>query len=162
MSEGRLAGAVAVVTGASAGIGEITAITLAREGAKVAIVSRTVTELQRVAGLVNAAGGEALVVQADVTRAADVEAMVKAVMNQWGRIDILVNGVGGWQKLSPITDISDEEWDATITLNLKSTFLCVRAVSKIMIAQKRGRIINLASQSGVGPNAGSDSNRERV
>lgn len=158
MSAGRLAGAVAIVTGASAGIGENTAITFAREGAKVAIVSRNAAESQRVAGIITAAGGEALVVRADVTRAADVDTMVKVVMEKWGRIDILVNGVGGWQKLAPITDITDEEWDGIITLNLKSAFLCVRAVAKIMIAQKRGRIINMASQSGVGPNMGTNSN----
>ncbi len=158
MPEGRLAGSIAIVTGASAGIGENTAITFAREGASVAIVSRGAAELQRVAGIISAAGGEVLVVQADVTRSADVEAMVKAVMARWGRIDILVNGVGGWHKLSPITDISDEEWDGTITLNLTSAFRCIRAVSKIMIAQKRGRIINMASQSGVGPNSGTNSN----
>jgi 3-oxoacyl-[acyl-carrier protein] reductase len=158
MSAGRLAGAVAIVTGASAGIGENTAITFAREGAKVAIVSRNLGESQRVAGIITAAGGEALVVQADVIRAADVDTMVKVVMEKWGRIDILVNGVGGWQKLAPITDITDEEWDGIITLNLKSAFLCVRAVAKIMIAQKRGRIINMASQSGVGPNMGTNSN----
>ncbi len=158
MSAGRLAGSVAIVTGASAGIGESTAIPFAREGAKVVIVSRTLVESQRVADVITKAGGEALVVQADVTRTAEVEAMVKAVMEKWGRIDILVNGVGGWTKLSPITEISDEEWDGTLTLNLTSAFRCIRAVSKIMITQKRGRIINMASQSGVGPNAGSNSN----
>jgi len=158
MSAGRLAGSVAIVTGASAGIGESTAITFGREGARVVVVSRSSSETQRVADIITHAGGEALAVQADVTRTADVEAMVKTVMEKWGRIDILVNGVGGWTKLSPITDIVDEEWDDTLTLNLTSVFRCIRAVSKIMIAQKRGRIINMASQSGVGPNTGSNSN----
>ena len=158
MSEGRLAGSVAIVTGGSAGIGESTAITYAREGAKVAIVARNIGEIERVAGLVMAAGGSALAIKADVTRAADVDAMVQAVMAKWGRIDILFNGVGGWQKLAPITDISDDEWDGIIELNLKSAFLCIRAVSKIMIAQKRGRIINVSSQAGLGPNAGTNSN----
>jgi 3-oxoacyl-[acyl-carrier protein] reductase len=142
MSAGRLAGAVAIVTGASAGIGATTAITFAREGAKVAVVARNQTELQRVAGMIAAAGGEALVVKADVTVTAEVEAMVQAVMARWGRIDILVNGVGGWTRLAPLIDIPDEEWDATLTLNLTSTF----------------RIINMASQSGVGPNSGTGSN----
>lgn len=158
MSAGRLAGSVAIVTGASAGIGESTAITFAREGAKVAVVGRNLTEVERVVAIIAAAGGSALAVRADVTRAADVEAMVKTVMEKWGRIDTLFNGVGGWQKLAPITDITEEDWDGIITLNLKSAFLCVRAVSKIMIAQKRGRIINVASQSGSGPNTGTNSN----
>lgn len=158
MSAGRLAGAVAIVTGAGAGIGETTAITFGREGAKVVVVGRTEKELQRVAGIIAAAGGEAMVVRTDVTRTADVEAMVKAVMDRFGRIDVLVNGVGGWTKLAPVTEISDEDWDEVLTRNLTSTFRCVRAVAKIMIAQKRGRIINMASQSGVGPNPGTNSN----
>jgi 3-oxoacyl-[acyl-carrier protein] reductase len=158
MSAGRLNGAVAIVTGASAGIGETTAITFGREGASVAVVGRTTGEIERVAGIITAAGGNAFAVRADVTRGAEVEAMVNAVMRKWGRVDILVNGVGGWQKLAPITDIADEDWDGIITLNLKSAFLCIRAVSKIMIAQKHGRIINMASQSGIGPNTGTNSN----
>ena len=157
MSGGRLAGLVAIITGASAGIGETTAITFAREGAKVALVSRNAAELQRVAVAIAAAGGEGLVVPADVTRGADVDAMVQAVLARWGRIDVLVNGVGGWTRQSPVTEISEQEWDDTLTLNLKSAFLCVRAVSKVMIAQKGGRIINMASQSGVGPNQGTNS-----
>lgn len=158
MSAGRVAGAVAIVTGASAGIGETTAITFGREGAKVVVVGRTEMELQRVAGIIVAAGGEAITVRADVTRTADVEAMVKAVMDRYGRIDILVNGVGGWTTLAPVTEISDDDWDEVLKRNLTSTFRCVRAVAKIMIAQKRGRIINMASQSGVGPNPGTNSN----
>jgi 3-oxoacyl-[acyl-carrier protein] reductase len=158
MSESRLTGSVAIVTGASAGIGETTALTFARAGARVAIASRSLAGLQRVAALIAAAGGEALVVQTDVTRSADVEAMVNAVIRQWGRIDILVNGVGGWTRQSPVTEISDEEWDDTLTLNLKSAFLCARAVARVMIAQKHGRIINMASQSGIGPNPGTNSN----
>lgn len=158
MSEGRLKGTVAIVTGGNAGIGESVATTFAREGARVAVVGRNMTESQRVADAINATGGSALAVRADVTRSADVEAMVGTVMAKWGRIDILVNGVGGFKKVSPITEIDDEEWDFTIALNLRSAFLCARAVSKIMISQKRGRIINMASQSGVGPNAGSNSN----
>ncbi len=158
MSAGRLAGAVAIVTGASAGIGETTAVTFGREGARVAVVGRTVVELQRVADLINKAGGEALVVQADVTRAADVEAMVKAVMERYGRIDVLINGVGGWHSQAPVTDFAEDDWDAIIDLNLKSAFLCIRAVAKVMVAQKSGRIINMASQAGLGPNPATNSN----
>jgi NAD(P)-dependent dehydrogenase (short-subunit alcohol dehydrogenase family) len=87
---------------------------------------------------IESAGGSSLSVKADVTIAADVEAMVKAVMDKWGKIDILVNGVGGFKRVAPITDLTEEDWDETITLNLKSVFLCVRAVAKIMKQQKSG------------------------
>ena len=156
--KGRLSGLKAIVTGASAGIGETIAKTFAREGAAVAVVSRNVAEAKRVVEEIEAANGMALAVQADVTRAQDVDAMVETVLHRWGAIDILVNGVGGWQKLAPVTDIAEDEWDRIINLNLKSAFLCIKAAAKPMIAQKRGRIINIASQSGVGPNPGTNSN----
>ena len=155
---GRLAGLAAIVTGASAGIGEAIAKTFAREGAKVAVVGRDLAQAKRVCAEIKAAGGTALAVSADVTRAADVDAMFKSVLDEWHAIDILVSGGGGWQKLAPITDVSEEDWDHIITLNLKSAFLCVRAAAKVMIEQKHGRIINIASQSGSGPNPGHDSN----
>jgi len=158
MAGGRLSGATAIVTGASAGISEAIAKTFAREGASVAIASRNLPEAQRVGAEIEAAGGSALVLQADVTQAREVDGMVKAVLDRWGAVDILVNGVGGWQRLAPVTDIAEEEWDRIITLNLKSAFLCVRAVAGIMIKRKKGHIINLGSQSGTGPNPGTDSN----
>ncbi len=155
---GRLSGATAIVTGASAGIGEAIARTFAREGAAVAIVSRNLPEAKRVGAEIEAAGGAALTIRADVTRAADVDGMVQAVLAKWGTIDILVNGVGGWQQLAPVTDIAENEWDRIIALNLKSAFLCVRAVARTMMERKRGRIINIASQSGSSPNPATDSN----
>jgi 3-oxoacyl-[acyl-carrier protein] reductase len=158
MERGRLAGLTALVTGASAGIAENVAKTFAREGANVAIASRNVPEARRVAGEIEATGASVMTIEADVTRATDVERMVAAVTQRWGRLDILVNGVGGWQQLAPITDITEEEWDRVIAVNLKSVFLCVRAAARPMIAQRKGRIINLGSQSGVGPNPGTNSN----
>lgn len=155
---GRLSGSTAIVTGASTGIGEVIAKTFAREGALVAIASRNFPEAKRVGAEIEAAGGSALVLQADVTQSQEVAGMVRAVLDRWGTVDILVNGVGGWQGLVPVTDISEDEWDRIITLNLKSAFLCVRAVAKIMMERKKGRIINLASQSGTGPNPGTNSN----
>lgn len=155
---GRLAGLTAIVTGASAGIAENTAKTFAREGARVAIVSRNVPEARRVAGEIEAGGGAAVAIEADVSKSADVERMVTQVVDRWGTVDILVNGVGGWHKLAPITEIAEEDWDGIVAVNLKSVFLCVRAVAKIMVSKKKGRIINLGSQSGVGPNLGTNSN----
>ena len=157
-NSGRLAGSTAIVTGGSAGIGEMIAKTLAREGAAVAIASTNFAEARRVGNEIEAMGGAALVLQTDVTRASDVDDMVAAVVKQWGTIDILVNAVGGWRKLTPVTEIAEEDWDQTVALNLKSAFLCTRAVAKIMMANGRGRIVNLGSQSGTGPNPDTDSN----
>lgn len=155
---GRLSGSTAIVTGASAGIGEAIAKTFAREGASVAVASRNLPEAKRVGAEIEAAGGSALVLQADVTRSREVDGMLKAVLDRWGTVDILVNGVGGWQRLAPVTDVAEEEWDRIIALNLKSAFLCVRAVASIMMERKKGRVINIASQSGSGPNPGTNSN----
>ena len=155
---GRLSGRTAIVTGASAGIGEAIARTLAREGAAVAIASRNENACRRVADDIGKAGGTAFAAPADVTRAADVAAMVAAVVKRRGTIDILVNCAGGWANLAPITEIAEDEWDRVITLNLKSAFLCIRAVAKVMMEQKSGRIINIGSQSGSAPNLLTDSN----
>src|SRR5262245_48770158 len=155
---GRLAGSTAIVTGASAGIGEAIARTFAREGARVVIASTNVREAQRVGAEIEAAGGSVLVVQADVTLSQDVDRMVRTVLDRWGAIDILVNAVGGWRKLAPVTEIAEDDWDSIVALNLKSVFLCIRAVAKSMIENRKGRIINLGSQSGSGPNPDTDSN----
>ena len=149
---GRLAGLTAIVTGASQGIAEAIAKSFAREGAAIAIASTNLAEAQRVAGEIEAAGGSAFVLQTDVTRAVEVNAMVKAVCGRWGTVDILVNGVGGFHGMGPITEITEDEWDHVIDLNMKSAFLCAKAVAPIMMEKKRGRIINLGSQIAAGPN----------
>ena len=148
----RFAGRVAIVTAGGQGIGEAAAKALASEGASVAVVDINLAEATRVGNEIEAAGGTALVLQVDVTRSAQVTKMVKAVSDRWGTVDILINGAGGFHRFAPITDISEEEWDYVITLNLKTAFLCTQAVARIMIENKKGRIISIASGAGVSPN----------
>ena len=143
-----LTGRVALVTGASRGIGEATAKVLAQRGARVAVSARTVGDLERVAADITAAGGQALVVPCDVLDQAQVESMVKRVVDTWGRLDILVNNAGLGTPTQPVETIVPADWDQTVALNLKSAFLCVRAAVPVMKAQKSGRIVNVSSFAG--------------
>jgi NAD(P)-dependent dehydrogenase (short-subunit alcohol dehydrogenase family) len=154
---GRLAGSTAIVTGASEGIAEAIAHTLAREGASVAVVSRNLERTRRVAREIEAAGGKALPLQADVTMSRDVRDMVKAVLDWSGRVDILVNGVGGFTGHGSIEEIAEEDWDRVVALNMKSVFLCAQAVAPAMIEKHTGRIINMGSMAASGPNVHSNS-----
>ena len=150
----ELAGKVALVTGASRGIGRATALELARRGAKVAVnyVSNQAAA-EAVAADAVATGAEALVVAADVGDTAAVEAMVKAVQERWGRIDILVNNAGQARDgLAMRMDL--EDWDFVLRTNLTSAFLCSKAVLRPMLRQRWGRIVNMSSIVGVYGNAG--------
>jgi NAD(P)-dependent dehydrogenase (short-subunit alcohol dehydrogenase family) len=151
-AKGKLDGAVAIVTAAGAGIGETISRTFSREGAKVALVDINLAEAKRVGAEIEAAGGLALAIQADATKSQDVNAMVKTVLDRWGTIDILVNGAGGFFQFAPITEITEEEWDRVININLKTAFLCTKAVMKTMMEKKKGRIISIASGAGIAPN----------
>ena len=152
-----LKGQVALITGASSGIGRATAEAMAREGARVGVnYCKNLAGAEQTAETIRQAGGEALVVRADVTRAAEVLAMVDAVRKDWGRIDILVNNAGDLIARRSLTDMTEEYWDQIMALNLKSAFLCVRAVWQEMAARKSGCIINVSSiagRNGGGPGA---------
>ncbi len=148
---GKLFGSTAIVTAAGQGLGEAIAKKFASEGANVALVDINNAEASRVCGEIEAAGGAAVVLPTDVTRADEVTKMVNAVVGRWGTVDILVNAAGGFTQFAPITEIAEEEWDRVITLNLKSAFLCTKAVAKIMMEKRKGRIISIASGAGVGP-----------
>ena len=150
--EGRLQGAVAIVTGAGQGLGEAIAKTYAREGATVALVDINGDEAGRVNDEIAADGGSGFVMVTDVTKSAPVDAMVADVVERCGTVDILVNCAGGFHRFSPITEISDEEWDRVITLNLTTAFYCSRAAAKTMIDRKKGRIISISSGAGIAPN----------
>ena len=149
---GRLAGEVAIVTAGGQGIGETIAKTFAREGASVAVVDINREEAERVSKEIERAGGKTIALVVDCTKTAAVDDMVKTVVERFGTVDILVNAAGGFHQLAPITEITDEEWDRVIMLNLKTCFLCSRAAARIMIERKKGRIVNIASGSGIAPN----------
>jgi len=139
---------VALVTGASRGIGACTAELLARRGAKVAVTARTVSDLESLSAKIAENGGEALVVPGDVLDSAQVEKMVQTVMEKWGQLDILVNNAGLGTPTQPVEQIPPQDWDQTLALNLKSAFLCVRAAAPVMKRQKYGRIVNVSSFAG--------------
>jgi len=149
-----LSGKVALVTGASRGIGRAVALCLAQCGAKVAIVDRrSAAEAEEVARKIRSHGGECLVVSGDVSQPADVERMVEATQQAFGRIDILVNNAGV-SRDTLILRMSDEDWDQVMATNLRGAFLCIRAVLRTMMRQRWGRIINISSVSGLAGNAG--------
>ena len=149
-----LAEKTALVTGASRGIGRATALELAKAGAKVALnFAGNRAAAEEVAALIEAAGGEALLVQADVGDPAAVDTMIKAVVARFGKIDILVNNAGITRD-NLIMRMKEEEWDAVIHTNLKGIFNCTKAVTRLMMKQKYGRIVNMTSVVGVMGNAG--------
>lgn len=145
---------VAVVTGASRGIGRAVALALAAEGAKVVVnYASSSGAADAVVAEVAAAGGEALALQADVAQAEQVETLFKTVLDQWGRVDVLVNNAGITRD-TLLMRMKNEEWQAVIDLNLTGVFFCTRAVSKTMLKQRSGRIINITSVAGQMGNAG--------
>jgi 3-oxoacyl-[acyl-carrier protein] reductase len=148
------AGKVVLVTGASGALGSAIAARLAAGGAKVAChyhgsQERAEATLAQVRG----AGGDGLVVSADVTVAADVDAMIEATLAACGRLDVLVHAAGITRD-TLLLRMTEADWDAVITTNLKSAYLCTRAVLRPMLRQRSGRILNVSSVVGIGGNAG--------
>jgi 3-oxoacyl-[acyl-carrier protein] reductase len=143
-----LKGRIALVTGASRGIGACTGEFLASRGARVAVSARTVSDLENLVARIAGNGGEALAIPCDVTDQTQVEKMVQTVVQKWGRLDILVNNAGMGTPIMPVEEIPPQDWDHTLALNLKSAFLCVRASAPVMKNQKYGRIVNVSSFAG--------------
>ncbi len=140
-----LAGRVAIVTGSSRGIGKGIALMFARAGADVVVCSRNLDgKLELTAEEIRGIGRRSLAVTADVTKSADIDNLVKKTTDEFGAIDILVNNAGTVSR-TPVIEHSEEDWDRVFDTNLKSCFLLSRAVGKIMLGQKRGNIINIAS-----------------
>jgi len=139
---------VAIVTGASSGIGEATARRLAREGMGVALAARRRDELERVAGEIQAAGGQVLVVPTDVCDRAAIQRMTQATLERWGRIDVLVNNAGvGYARR--VVHLEPEQWRPQVEINLIAVIECSQAVLPTMLEKKSGHIINIASIAGL-------------
>lgn len=141
-------GRIAIVTAAGSGIGRATALRLAREGAAVTCVDLKPEAAEATRRGIAEAGGKALAIPCDAQEGLQVTAMAERVLEAWGRIDILVNGVGGGQRAASILDISEEAWERMLRFNLTTAFLCCKAVLPAMLRQGYGRIINIASIAG--------------
>ena len=150
----RLAGQVAVITGTGSGIGRAMAVLFTRQGAAVAAVDLDADRLENLAQQIEAEGGRLATVRVDVTRSEDCKTTVHRVLEDLGRLDILCNNAGIIQRAS-VLEVSEEDWDHHMAVNLKSVFLWSREVLPQMIAQGRGAILNTASGWGLtgGPRA---------
>lgn len=148
MNQGRLQGRVALITGAAKGIGRATAQKMLQEGASVALLdiqggelNRTVEELKTL--------GKALGISMNVTLPDEIERAVGQIIAQWGRVDILVNNAGAG-KAARLEDVTSEDWDRLVNVNLKGTFYCTRAVLPYMKKNRYGKIVNIGSRAGLG------------
>jgi meso-butanediol dehydrogenase/(S,S)-butanediol dehydrogenase/diacetyl reductase len=143
----RLAGKVAIVTGAAQGIGKGIALAFAREGAKVVAVDLNVEGLQATVKELEALGGKCVPVKTDVSKRAEVRQLVEKTVSELGRIDVLVNNAGR-AAFQPLMEITDEDWDRILDTNAKGVFICIQEVARQMIKQKSGKIINASSIAG--------------
>jgi 3-oxoacyl-[acyl-carrier protein] reductase len=141
-------GRTAIVTGAARGIGLAIARRLTRDGLRVAVADVDVETARREAAALQAAGAEALAVRTDVTDPAGVEAMVGAVLERWGYLDVLVNNAGIAGRSAPVQDLSLEEWQQVLAVDLTGVFLCCQAAVRAMLPRASGRIVNIASIAG--------------
>ena len=148
----RLKEKVIIVTGGGVGIGRAYATGLAKEGAKVVVADIQAEEAQKVAGDIVRAGGEALAVLVDITSEEKTRAMADATLQKYGRIDVLVNNAALYSaiKKKPFSEISAEEWDRVMAVNLKGLFLCVQAVYPAMKKQGKGKVVNISSGTVLG------------
>jgi 3-oxoacyl-[acyl-carrier protein] reductase len=140
----RLKGKVAIVTGSGRGIGKVIAISFAKEGANLIVVSRTFSEVLETAKQIEMMGGKALPLKVDVSNRGDVEDMINKALERFGRIDVLVNNAGMLGPIGPLYENDINEWIKTVHVNLIGAFLCCKAVLPVMIRQRRGKIINLS------------------
>ena len=142
------AGKVAIVTGAGSGIGRAVALRLAARGAAVAVLDCFEEKAHQVSNEIRKAGGSALPLVVDVSRKADVQGVFSLVLKEWEHVDAVVNSAGISNRV-PAVELSEEDWDRMIDVNLKGTFLCCQAALPHMYARRKGHIVNIASNYGV-------------
>ena len=154
MSEGKtLAGKVAIVTGGTRGIGLATARLLAEDGASVVVSGRDAARLEAAVKELESLGAPAMAVAADAAKREDADRLVEATRERFGRVDVLVNNAGITRD-QLLVRMKDDDWDQVLDTNLRGVFLMTRAVGKVMMRQKSGRIINIASTAGAMGNPG--------
>ena len=146
---GSYAGKVAFVTGAAGGIGRATALAFAREGASVVVSDISEQNVRETARMIEAAGGQALAIRCDVTRAEEVEAALETTSATFGRLDVAFNNAGVEQAKHAMADITEEEWDRIVAINLRGVFLCMKYEIPLMLEQGGGAIVNTSSGAGV-------------
>ena len=146
----KLDGQVAIVVGSARGIGAAIARTFSEEGANIVLVDieKMKHQLDEVAQEINQKGGKAIAVVADATDDAQVNKMVDETISRWGKIDVLVNSAGLRGPLVPVQEITEQEWDSVLAVNLKAMFLCCKAVLKVMMKQKSGNIVSISGTAG--------------
>jgi len=146
---GRLEGKIALVTGASSGLGRATALLFAGEGAAVVVAARREAETEATARMIRDEGGRALAVPADVTSAEQVRSLVDETVRVNGRLDVAFNNAGIFGNEGEVHEVTEERWDALVDTNLKGTWLCMKYELSQMVAAGRGSIVNMASSAGL-------------
>jgi NAD(P)-dependent dehydrogenase (short-subunit alcohol dehydrogenase family) len=145
----RFDGKVAFVTGATSGIGRATALAFAREGASVVVADIAADGVEETARLIEQAGGQALAVTCDVSRSEDVRAALDAAVERFGRLDIAFNNAGIEQAIKPAHEVTDDEWDRLVAVNLRGVFIAMKYEVELMLARGGGAIVNTSSGAGV-------------
>ncbi|HEV8482837.1 MAG TPA: SDR family oxidoreductase [Blastocatellia bacterium] len=145
----RFEGKVALVTGANSGIGQASALAFAREGASVVLAARRLEQGEETVRLIEKTRGTATFIKTDVSNSAEVEALIRATVETYGRLDFALNNAGTSGNLAPAAEMSEEEWDSVIGTNLKGVWLCLKQEIAVMTRQGGGSIVNMSSVLGL-------------